>query len=50
MISKLGLKHQGMKLYNVNINHDSGMTLTYFMARSTQLAYAFELGKEGKCY
>ena len=35
MILKLGMKHQGKKLYIVYINHDPGMTLTYFTARST---------------
>ena len=35
MILKLGVKHLGMELYKVYINHDPGMTLTYFMARST---------------
>ena len=40
MILKLGMKHQGMKLYKVGINHDPGMTLTYLMARSTFVAYA----------
>ena len=35
MILKLGLKRQTMELYNVYINHDAGMTLTYFTARST---------------
>ena len=35
MISKLGMKHQGKELYIVYINHDPGMTLTYFTARST---------------
>ena len=35
MILKLGMKHLGMELYKVNINHDPGMTLTYFTARST---------------
>ena len=32
MILKLGMKHQGEDLYKVCINHDLGMTLTYFMA------------------
>ena len=32
---KLGMKHQGKELYIVYINHDPGMTLTYFTARST---------------
>ena len=35
MILKLGVKHLGIKLYKVYINHDPGMTLTYFTARST---------------
>ena len=34
-ILKLGMKHQGEELYKVYINHDPGMTLTYFKARST---------------
>ena len=32
MILKLGMKHQGEDLYKVSINHDLGITLTYFMA------------------
>ena len=35
MILKLGMKHLGMELYKIYINHDAGMTLTYFTARST---------------
>ena len=35
MILKLGMKHLGEELYKVYINHDLGMTLTYFMARPT---------------
>ena len=35
MILKLGMKHKGNELYKVYINHDPGMTLTYFMTRST---------------
>ena len=35
MILKLGMKHQGMKVHKICINHDTGMTLTYFTARST---------------
>ena len=34
MILKLGMKHQGGELYNVYINHDPGMTLTYLKSRS----------------
>ena len=45
MILKLGMKHQAMELYKVCINHDPGMTLTYFMARSTQVVHAFVWGK-----
>ena len=36
--------------YNVYINHDPVMTLTYFKARSTWVAYAFEWGKLLKCH
>ena len=32
---KLGMKHRWQKHYNVYINHDPVMTLTYFTARST---------------
>ena len=35
MILKLGMKHQVLELYKVYINHEPGMTLTYFTARST---------------
>ena len=35
MILKLGMKHLGMELYKVFVNHDPGTTLTYFTARST---------------
>ena len=34
MALKLGMKHQAIELYKVCINHDPGMTLTYFTARS----------------
>ena len=33
--TKLGLKYGCLKYYNVYINHDPVMTLTYFTARST---------------
>ena len=29
MVLKLGMKHQAIELYNVCINHDPGMTLTF---------------------
>ena len=32
---KLGMKHRWLKYYNVYINHDPVMTLTFFTARST---------------
>ena len=35
IITKLGMKHQWLKYYNVYINHDPVMTLTYFTTRST---------------
>ena len=35
MILKLGMKHKGTEVYKICINHDTGMTLTYFTARST---------------
>ena len=47
---KLGMKHRWLKYFNVYINHDPVMTLTKFMARSTGVAYAFELGKLLKCH
>ena len=47
---KLGVKHRWLKYSNVCINHDPLMTLTKFMARSTWVAYAFELGKLLKCH
>ena len=42
MILKLGMKHQAMEPYKVCINHDFGMTLTYFTTRSTYVVHAFE--------
>ena len=32
------------------VSYDPGMTLTYFTARSTWVAYAFEWGKLLKCH
>ena len=48
MILKLGMKHQAMELYKDYINHDPGMTLTFFTARSTWVAHAFEWEKNRK--
>ena len=50
MILKLGMKHQEEKFYKVYINHDPGMTMTYFTTRSTLVAHAFEWGKLSKCH
>ena len=51
MILKVGVKHLGMEFYKFHINHDPGMTLTYFTARSTQVVHAFEWEKKiGKCH
>ena len=33
--TKLGMRHQWLLYYNVCINHDPVMTLTYFTTRST---------------
>ena len=41
MILKLGMKHLGMELYKVYINHDPGMTLT----RNEQMDRIFMLMK-----
>ena len=45
MILKLGMQHQGIKLFKVNINDDPELTLTYFKSRSNLVACTFELGK-----
>ena len=47
---KLGVIHRWLKYSNVYINHDPVMTLTKFMARSTWVACASELGKLLKCH
>ena len=44
MILKLGMKHQGEKLYKVYINHDLGMTLTYFIYPSSQVSVYRTIG------
>ena len=47
MILKLGMQHQVLEYYPVCSNDDSGLTLTYFTARSNLVPYAFvcEKGK-----
>ena len=50
MISKLGIVRQGQKLYKVYINDDPGMTLLYFMARSTWVAHILKRVKLKKFF
>ena len=45
MILKLGMQHWALKLYNVYINGDTGLTLSYFTARSNLVAGTFECEK-----
>ena len=44
MILKHGMKHQGKEVYKVYINHDLGMTLTYFMYPSSQVSVYRTIG------
>ena len=48
MIVKLGMQHRGLDLYNVCINDDPVLTLTYFTARSNLFVRAFEQEKHCK--
>ena len=41
MTLKLGMQHRVHKYYQVYLNDDSGLTLTYFTARSNLVSYAF---------
>ena len=45
MTLKLGLQHRVFKYYKVCSNDDPVLTLTYFMARSNLVPYAFVWGK-----
>ena len=47
MTLKLGMHHRVLKYYQVCSSDDPGLTLTYFMARSNLVPYAFvwEKGK-----
>ena len=49
MILKLGMKHQGEELYKVYINHDLGMTLTYFIYPSSQVSVYRTIGPFAFC-
>ena len=44
---KLGMHHWLLKYYQVCSNDDTGLTLTYFIASSNLVPYAFAL-KKGK--
>ena len=50
MILKLGMKHLGIDLYKICINHDPLVTLTFFTTRSTEVAHVFEYGVIFKCH
>ena len=41
MTLKLGMQHQVLEYYKICSNDDSGLTLTYFTARSNLVPYAF---------
>ena len=45
MIFKHGMQHRGLILYEVHINDETGLTLTYFTARLHLVAYVFEWKK-----
>ena len=41
MTLKLGMQHWVLEYYQICSNDDPGLTLTYFMARSNLVPYAF---------
>ena len=41
MTLKLGMRHRVLEYYQVCSNDDPGLTVTYFMARSNLVPYAF---------
>ena len=41
MTLKLGMQHRVLKYYQVCLNDDPGLTLTYFTARSNLVPYVF---------
>ena len=41
MTLKVGMRHRVLEYYQVCSNNDTGLTLTYFTARSTLVPYAF---------
>ena len=42
---KLGMQHWVLEYYQLRSNDDTGLTLTYFMARSNLVAFVWEKGK-----
>ena len=48
MILKLGMKHQAMELYKVYINHDLGMTLTFFYGKVNLGRPCIRMGRNRK--
>ena len=47
MTVKIDMQHQVLEYYQICSNDDPGLTLTYFMARSNIVPYAF-VGEESK--
>ena len=47
MILKLGMDHQGLKVYKVCINDNPGLTITYFTAWSNLVNDVYVLTREG---
>ena len=45
MTLKLGVQHRVFEYYQVCSNYDTGLTLTYFMAMSNFVPYAFVMEK-----
>ena len=45
LVLKLGMYYWGLKLYEMYINDDPGLSLIYFTARSNWVACTFEWGK-----
>ena len=45
MTLKVDLQHRVLKYYQVCSHNDAGLTLTFFMARSNFVPYAFFMGK-----
>ena len=48
ILIQVGMEHQREELYKVYINHDLGMTLTYFTARTKKVAKLSNCHFKGK--